>query len=252
MCELNKITVTKIKQMFTVASPRGRNEIITDRSCYGLSFCVDGQITYTSSGKQIVSDRDHAIFLPKGKSYSLHGDKDGRFPVINFECNNFLCEEVLSFSIQNMESYIRDYKKMKALSLFEGNMTILMSIFYGMLYRISRDSTVPDRLTPAIRLIERNFQCPELSNIELAKECNISEVYFRKLFLETFNTTPKQYLIEIRINKAKQLLEEGILKVGAVAEQCGFTNPYYFCRLFKKKTGFSPTEFIKNNRIYKI
>ena len=141
---------------------------------------------------------------------------------------------------------------MKTLSLFEGNRAIIMSVFYSILHRLRSENTEQSRLIPAIKLIENNFRNPSLTNAELARECNISEVYFRKLFDEIYKTSPRQYLIEIRINKAKQLLTDGVLKVGAVAEQCGFTNQYHFCRIFKEKTGFTPTEFAKHNRIYKI
>lgn len=248
----DKITVTDIRQMFTVMSPRGRTAIITSRKYYGLSFCIDGKITYTIGGRQVVSDTSHAVILPKGKSYSLHGDKTGRFPVINFDCTDFHCNEVMAFPIQNADAYIKEYEKMKTLSLFEGNRAAIMSIFYGILNNIALENTGQSRLIPAIRFIEQNFRRPTLTNGELARECNISEIYFRKLFTEIYKTTPKQYLIEIRINKAKQLLTDGALKVGAVAEQCGFTNQYHFCRIFKEKTGFTPTEYSKHNRALKI
>ena len=248
----DKITVTDIKQMFTVMSPHGRTATITGRRYYGLSFCIDGKITYEINGKKVVSDTNHAVILPKGKSYSLCGDKTGRFPVINFDCTNFICGEIMSFPIQNAAAYIKDYEKMKTLSLFEGNRAIIMSVFYSILHRLRSENTEQSRLIPAIKLIENNFRNPSLTNAELARECNISEVYFRKLFDEIYKTSPRQYLIEIRINKAKQLLTDGVLKVGAVAEQCGFTNQYHFCRIFKEKTGFTPTEFAKHNTIYKI
>ena len=109
----DKITVTDIKQMFTVMSPHGRTATITGRRYYGLSFCIDGKITYEINGKKVVSDTNHAVILPKGKSYSLCGDKTGRFPVINFDCTNFICGEIMSFPIQNAAAYIKDYEKMK-------------------------------------------------------------------------------------------------------------------------------------------
>ena len=86
----------------------------------------------------------------------------------------------------------------------------------------------------------------------MAEKCNISEVYFRKIFTETYKITLKQFIVDIRINKAKQLLSEGFLKIGAIADLCDFSNQYNFCRLFKEKTGFTPTEYMKRNRIYKI
>ena len=252
MNAINKITVTDIKQLFTVSSPKGRKEEIRNRKSYGLSFCAEGKITYEIGGKQAVSDEKHAVILPKGRSYSLNGDKSGIFPVINFDCKDFLCDEVISLPIQSSDTYIKDFEKMKALSLFEENRAKMMSVFYNILHRLSTESSVRNAILPAIRYIESNYQNSKLSNAELAEQCNISEVYFRKLFAEAYKTTPKQFIVDIRINKAKQLLSEGILKISAISEQCGFTNQYHFCRLFKEKTGLTPTEYIKRNRIYKI
>ena len=141
---------------------------------------------------------------------------------------------------------------MKALSLFDGNRAEIMSIFYGILHRITLDNTSKSRLTPAVNLIEKDFGNPKLTNTVLARECNISEIYFRKIFTEEYKLSPKQYLIEVRINKAKQLLTDGFLKINAVASQCGFTNQYHFSRIFKEKTGFTPTEYSKHNKIQQI
>ena len=252
MNPLNKITVTDIKELFTVSSPKGRNEVIKNRKSYGLSFCSAGIITYEINGKQVVSDKCHAVILPKGQSYSLYGNKSGIFPVINFDCKEFLCDEVISLPIQSADTYIKDFEKMKALSLFEENRAEIMSVFYSILHRLSLESSVRNVIIPAIKYIESNYQNPKLSNAALAKKCNISEVYFRKIFTETYKTTPKQFIVDMRINKAKQLLSDGILNIGAVAERCGFSNQYHFCRLFKEKTGLTPTEYMKQHRIYKI
>lgn len=249
---LNKITVTDIKELFTVSSPKGRSEEIKNRKSYGISFCTEGKIIYEIDGKQAVSDENHAVILPKGRSYSLYGNKSGIFPVINFDCKDFLCDQVISLPIQSADTYIKDFEKMKALSLFEENRAKMMSVFYNMLHRLSTESSVHNAILPAIRYIENHYQNPKLSNARLAEKCNISEIYFRKLFTETYKITPKQFIVDIRINKAKQLLSEGFLKVGAVAEQCGFSNQYHFCRLFRERTGLTPTDYMKQNRIYKI
>ena len=252
MNTLSNITVTDMKELFTVSSPKGRAEEIHNRKSYGLSFCAEGVITYEINGKQAVSDKFHAVILPKGQSYSLYGNKSGIFPVINFDCKDFLCDEVISLPIQSSDIYIKDFEKLQALSLFKENRAKMMSVFYNMLHRLSTESPVHNVILPAIRYIESNYQNPRLSNTELAEKCNISEVYFRRVFAEAYKITPKQFIVDVRINKAKQLLSDGFFKVGAVAEQCGFSNQYHFCRLFKEKTGFTPTEYMKRNRIYKI
>ena len=80
---LSNITITDIKETFTVFSPKGRFEKIQNRKAYALSFCDKGQITYTHNGNEIISDKNHAIILPQGQSYTLFGDKT------NIGCGKF-------------------------------------------------------------------------------------------------------------------------------------------------------------------
>ena len=249
---LGNITITDIKDIFTVFSPKGRFAKIENRKSFGLSFCIDGQITYTHNGNKIISDKNHAVILPQGQTYTLYGDKTGNFPVINFVCADALCNTVISLPIQNTEAYIKDLEKLRSLSLFDGNRAEMMSVFYHILHRLSAQSPSCKVIMPAIKYLESNYQNPNLANAELAEQCKISEVYFRRIFTSYYNMTPRQFLIDIRINKAKQLLSEGALKINAVAIKCGFSNQYHFCRVFKEKTGLTPTEYVKQNRIYKI
>ena len=247
---LSNITITDIKEMFTVFSPKGRLEKIENRKSFGLSFCIDGQITYTHNGNKIISDKNHAIILPEGQTYTLYGDKTGSFPVINFTCADFLCDTVISLPVQNTEAYIKDFEKLRSLSFFDGNRAEIMSIFYHIIHRLSEQSPSCKVIMPAIKYLESNYQSPNLTNAELAKQCRISEVYFRRIFTDCYKMTPRQFLIDIRINKAKQLLSEGGLKINAVALKCGFSNQYHFCRVFKEKTGLTPTEYMKQYRVY--
>lgn len=250
---LNKIVVTDILDIVTISSPKGRFEKMNNRKCYGLSFCTEGQITYTHNEKKYVSDPDHAIILPEGQSYTINGDKKGLFPLINFKCLKPLCDTMMVLPVENIDAYIKDYEHMKALFLFERNSAKIMSIFYNMIHRLSSNSSLQSNvLIPAIKYLENNYQYSSLTNEAIACQCGISEVYFRKLFTEQYGITPRQYIIDIRISKAKHLLTDGALKINAVSEKCGFSNPYHFCRVFKQKTGLTPTEFMKQNRIYKI
>lgn len=247
------IVITNVESIFTVLSAKGRYEEIKNRKYYGLSFCEEGQITYLHKGKEYVSDVNHAVVLPKGENYCLYGDKKGIFPVINFSCINHLSDSIEIIPVHDIESYLKDFEQMKNLFLFEKNRNRIMSILYGMIFRLTTSyDTNEGMLAHAIKYLENNYSDSSLTNAKLAQLCNISEVYFRKLFCEQYGISPKQYIIDIRIGKAKQLLSEGILKVNAIAEMCGFTNQYHFCRVFKEKVGVAPTEYMKKNRIFKI
>jgi len=252
MNNLNDIIITEITGVATVFSPKGRLKKITNRNSYGISFCNEGQITYTHNNKNYISDNKHIIILPQGQSYTLRGDKTGTFPVINFTCNNTLCDTFLLFPIHSTNLFMADFERIKELILFPENHTKIMSIFYNMIYKISSETSISSTLMPAIRYIEQNYTDASLTNDIIASACNISEIYLRKLFLKHLKTTPKQYITEIRLSKAKQLLCEGIYKINTISEKCGFSSSYNFSRFFKEKTGVTPTEYMKENRIHKI
>lgn len=251
---LDKIVITDIINILTIFSTKGRYEKMNSRKCYGLSFCSEGQITYTHNKKEYVSNPHSAIILPKGQSYTIRGDKSGIFPVINFECSDFLCDTMVVLPVENIDLVMRDFVQMKNLFLFERNRAKVMSLFYNIIHTLSESAAISGNsiLLPAIKFLENNYSLSALTNKILADKCNISEVHFRNLFTEQYGITPRQYIIDLRINKAKQLLTDGILKINAVSEKCGFSNPYHFSRLFKEKTGLTPTEYIKQNRILEI
>ena len=91
--------------------------------------------------------------------------------------------------------------------------------------------------------IDTHFANDMLSVPLLAEEAEISEVYLRKLFKQQYHMSPSQYLISVRIKKAKQLLEYRFLTLEECASQCGFSTVQYFCRVFKKTTCMIPSEY---------
>jgi len=80
---------------------------------------------------------------------------------------------------------------------------------------------------------------------ELARELGISYSAFRHRFKQITGLPPGQFQIQIRLNKARNLLRNSPLSVAGIAELLGFESIYYFSRLFKKKTGQSPLAFRK-------
>lgn len=81
-----------------------------------------------------------------------------------------------------------------------------------------------------------------------ADYCGLSLSRFSHLFKSTIGITPLEYLTKIRITKAKDYLLATNLSVSEIAEALGFSNQNYFCRIFKKNTGLSPTQYIKKHR----
>jgi two-component system response regulator YesN len=78
---------------------------------------------------------------------------------------------------------------------------------------------------------------------DVAQYVSISKNYLSELFKKVTGQNFIEYLIELRINKAKELLSTTTLKVYEVAEQSGFKDVKYFSKLFKKYTDMSPYEY---------
>lgn len=83
----------------------------------------------------------------------------------------------------------------------------------------------------------------ELSLKSVADHLGLSPNYFSRMFSKATNMTFIDYVIELRIEKAKELLKHSNLKVGEISELTGYDNPHYFSRIFKKVTGYTPSEF---------
>ena len=250
MFDLNEIVVTEISEPFTVVSPKGKRLRQNARKKCGLSFCLDGKIEYFSKGKRIVSDEKNVVFLPKGASYTLIGAADGRFPLINFECNGEVGDEVLAFPLSDRASCIRQYEKIKDLFLLQGNKHEIYASFYELLQLVCAErKPMGGRLGQAVSYIEEHLFETELSNESVARELGISEVYLRKLFRQGYRTTPKQYVLGLRLAKAKKLLCQSDFSVTRISEECGFSCVYHFCRSFKSKVGCTPREFAASDRV---
>lgn len=78
-----------------------------------------------------------------------------------------------------------------------------------------------------------------------AAENGISYSSFRRLFKEHTGLSPNQYLLEMRMRKARSLLTNTTLSVRHIADETGFDSSFYFSRLFKQRAGLSPLNYRK-------
>jgi len=85
---------------------------------------------------------------------------------------------------------------------------------------------------------------PTVFDLErLGAEVRLSQAQLNEVFKAYTGMTPYQYCIHAKINRAKEILSSGESSVKEIAWQVGFDDQYYFSRLFKKKTGSSPSQW---------
>lgn len=91
--------------------------------------------------------------------------------------------------------------------------------------------------------IDSHYIDAALSLPEVAAQASLSPSHFCTVFSQETGQTFKEYLTEIRIQRARELLRTTALKSAEIAEQIGYSDAHYFSYVFRKHAGQSPTEF---------
>lgn len=96
----------------------------------------------------------------------------------------------------------------------------------------------------AIDYMQSYYSC-SITITDICQTVHLSPNYFIRCFKEQTGQTPYQYLTEIRIRKAQQMLKKINYSIGEIATLCGFVNSGHFSTLFKRYVGISPTDYRK-------
>lgn len=110
-------------------------------------------------------------------------------------------------------------------------------------FRDSRTSYHAGMIQQAKEYIDRHYMNPDLALNRVAAQVNLSPSYFSVVFGQATGQTFKEYLTEIRIKKAKELLRMTTQGAADISYQVGYSDPHYFSYVFRKNTGLSPTQF---------
>lgn len=191
-------------------------------------------------------------FLPELFSqFNLHTDlgmkESAPSPVFLFSEENRLIKIVNNVRI--MRSVQRIVNELEAKSLYY---QYLVMMYYAelliLIYRYMDETYLPictnDFLKKAIAYIRMNSHL-DININHVASHIGISDRHLRNLFAQYLNLSPLDYLNQIRINKAVELLRNTELSVKEVCFQCGFQSPQYFSRIFKQQMVISPREMTK-------
>jgi AraC-like DNA-binding protein len=103
-----------------------------------------------------------------------------------------------------------------------------------------------ERLLPALTHMQNDLANP-LSIDQLAAKCHLSPAHFRRVFAQTMNTSPLQYLQQKRLEKAGQLLLHGSDTIESISAQVGYEDPSYFSHTFRRVMGLSPGKYRRQN-----
>ena len=135
-----------------------------------------------------------------------------------------------------------------------GSKTLLQSLFMQIVVFLSRSYGAPSKtdyiesVANSAAYMERHFSeenCME----RVLSQLHYSGRHFVRLFTSAYGSTPTKYLQEIRLRRACALLRETALPVTEISLRCGFSDPSYFSRAFRKNFGSAPNTYRQSNRL---
>ncbi|GGB41848.1 response regulator [Fictibacillus barbaricus] len=203
----------------------------------------------------------HVLKRNKGVPYSLPLLKDTRAEGVtgeelflqlfqgDFQAAWSITKEWLD-EIDHTELYVRIREKLvqEGISMHHlflpENLSQWRGFIQNICLKVSEIHQANDPIERAKKYIYHNYH--ETITLEQVSEMvNLSPTYFTKLFRETTNTTFIDFLTEVRLIKAKQLLIENQLSLKEICYMIGYKDPNYFSRVFKKHFNQSPKQFQK-------
>ena len=244
--------ITEISAAVYVAPNAGRH-IHKNRPFHGFvlndsdvirDYCFDNGYTMRTEGNSL-------FYLPKGASYHVEQIQNGGCYAINFDAD--ISDEPFCMTLRNSDQLLHNFKA--ATDAWKSKdplyIALAMRAVYDAVCKAQKElnkqyfsKTQLSIIAPAVEAINANFTDNDLSVSHLASLCGISEVYFRKLFLNSLGVSPKEYLIQKRIDYAKTLLRSGNFSITEIAMLCGYAEHCHFSREFTKRVGIPPSQYL--------
>ena len=212
-----------------------------------------GEATYKADGVSHHITPGTLFFAFPYQSHELIADKDFTYLYISFGGDD--AERLLkNFNIRRENAVFEGFEHlidfwMSAIRRIspENAGTLTESVLLYTLSFINDDSAgknrsnVP-RFESILDYINRNFTDPELSISKVADIFFYNEKYLSSLFIKNTGVKFTDYLTKLRIDYAVNYISEHTVSVGDLAAACGFTDPLYFSKVFKKSTGYTPSK----------
>ncbi len=235
---------------------------------YELYFLLEGERNFFVKNKLFSIKRNTLVVVPP---YCLHKTEGGPYKRININISPDLLTplqlEVLNKYSKITAINIKNDSLKLIISLLEAGEAFplsaklrsetLLSITQTLIGLLSLENPTSDSITATIgpndispeilkivHYINKNFS-HELTLKELCDKFYICKVALCKKFKEAMNCSIMQYVTQLRINKAKNLLQSSNESIEDIATLCGFSSGNYFGLIFKKAIGVSPLNYRK-------
>ena len=241
------------KSVTLVGVGRGQSAItrsIIARKHNLMLLKTSGETTYMIGEHVFPLKTGDIVIVPDKSDYSVKTTEAGSYIAVTFTSDAEIEHPIKAHLIGGNELFEKLIKIYNSCS--PSKMLKATSILYDILYKISisqesrkHSGEAFETVDIIAKEIEDGFSDPDFRFSALYEKHKISSVYLCRLFKKYKGQTPSEYLLSLRLEKAKSLLGEGN-SVSGTAYAVGFSDPLYFSKFFRKQTGYSPSEYYEN------
>lgn len=222
------------------------------RAYHALIFRIHGKAEVVRGDGRLRLNKNDVTFVPQGCEYNINTITDEDIIVIHFQASFIKTPQIQNMHSVSPEIFVSLFEKLLLTWQNQpcGFVYRMDSLFLSILEQIEKQSMVqcPDsvsfRIQRAVDMLHANISDPSFSVNKLASDIGYCPSYFRRIFNSEMGVSPKEYLLNIRIQYAIALLESGYYSIERVSELCGFTGSKYFSTAFKRIVGKSPSSYL--------
>ena len=222
----------------STAKEKGRNHS-------ALSFRIKGNCEFHCNGTSYLVSSGSISYFPKEVDYDRITKSNEKLITIHFE--TFGEDEISLQTIENcqdLEHFFETIYEYWANNQYNKCVRTIYKLFDEIKKSSSAGlSSPPSVILAGVRYLEKNFRSPSFTIGDAARECHVSETYFRRLYTAHFGRSPIKALLDLRFNHAKSLLESGYYEIKEVASLSGCSDTKHFRTAFKKRVGITPNKY---------
>lgn len=207
-----------------------------------LAFRIRGSAVITAQGREYRVNTNDILYIPQGISYTARYT-DTEMLVFHF-VTAAPDKNVEVYSLSNCEEVHRLF--LRAHFLWKNRepayAVYTMSLLYqilGVILEKETKSKMPAHFLNAVSFVNVNYKRNDISIDWICTQVGIGKTAFRQLFKKYYGETPVQYITELRLEYARNLISGG-MPVEEAAFESGFNDPKYFARVVKKRFGCTP------------
>jgi len=254
---MKDLNIKSIINVYYRENKNWKRQTFSPRSFDAVVFFTEGKIEYHFSDKSVTAQKGDILFLPKDVPYSGIRHTD----IVSYFVLDFLCAEDGEFerfgapAVFPAGNYNRMLSKFSsALELWNRqpiNVSLeLKSIIYAIISTFFEQRNPPQTVTATDEIIEYIIENLGDTSLKVSELCNrffISESQLRRNFIKATGSKPNEYILALRINKAKRELICTEKPIAQISYECGFSSPYYFSRCFSEVEKETPTAYRKKH-----